>query len=1546
MAQTVASGIAAGILSGGTAVINHMVNTLKAKGVNPAQLPLTGGNGGNNGGANGGNSGGGNGGNSGGGNGGNSGGANGGNNGGANGGNNGGANGGGLGEFPASTVVYIGGNNNKAGGNVGNNGGGNNGGANLNNAGTSFVFQQGNNGEANVGNNGGESNGGRNNGGGSNFGGGISIVNGGSQGSDAGRSSGNGQNLGTTYVFNAIDGNRKPTVSGTQRQVRKPDNNLGFNGPKEQNEKNSDEGIAYKFNPVNGGNNKANGLLAMSDSHKILVPSHGIRMPLSNVHKEGHHVIPMEAADNIGSVLNELVSLIPHEDYHFNIGADDIHVKPPSITSSVMINDGAVNSMKGTGNGGIHIHGSKKKLIHELAEIKGKVRIENGKAKKAEKLLSMKKEDGKNVIHRHDNDDNDDIDDNDDNDDDFDIDADKEDADEKEDDKVPSNDEKEAEEKQDDRNERELANGKDLEEVFDELEDKDEKEAVKERGKKERQKEKVNGEQSARKEESKSKPSFQDYRASSLQKAITRRQQFLVNKKNIENVNKMSKIRENSGYSRMKGLPIEIKDAWPGTLAAKRSFNKQEKENEEYMNNKSSKEMSGKMRYEVNEQGLKKRGKITENPKITYMDSVDEKNGERNANDKMKSYYKDDSMKENVSTRELAKKITNTKKELMYDNDDDDDGINGRMKKENGREKKTKERENRNPIARINEKEQQEKKLNINYERKLEMRKNEVGNNIKNNGKNKMTDEIEGRRGEIVAGDLSGEEFRNAHLFHEKGIKRGQAERDDGSRKVSDFAKIISEKIQSQKRDMDPRKHSTKVQIDTNKSLKLRRNKKKARENAKAKDSTLRHKLKFKKKDKKMQLKRKQEVTEVAKKRNYFDMRKNKKEIADIAVKAFLPLLMNKIQHKIESNQGQKIHAYYPNDGSTKQTTNNAQKKHSEANSIQKGLKFALLSNLFKGQNVNSVQRPQIINRLRYPVYFIPPVKEEKPPVLSVGPEPAYLPPLNIQHPPVASINPEPPLLPHTSPVLPPVASIGAEPFFQQPKPTNRLPIVASIRKDPAPFPTKSPSVKGAPVKPSPTKKKEGKDQMGRSRHITPSMMKISRRFGPTENLSDDYHTESSLHNDHHNHHNHYEDDHGFSVERLHDMHESSHEDLHEHVHEDIHAPYGTESSIHNTMSVGQGNHGHYDHYEEYRYVTNDDRAKSGEQRGFANAKVNGILSKKLSKMLPGFVLVPGHEKGNERGGKIEGKRSTNEEMNEQASKLRRNVKINKIKKKKYAKKRGKRRIGIQTEKGTKRSQNIDKVTIANAAVKALMPFILKSIVQKKTRPKKVIYVPIPVPNGDASVITSLSQQQLLPSVHSIGPEPNVPVAPPANLLPPVSSIGPEPNVPVAPPANLLPPVSSIGPEPNVPAPPPSKMISSVPSIGKDPGLPPTEAKQLANSDKEKKKEDETKIGAGGKEEKSKKENKKEEKKEEKKEDKTEDKKKDKDEDGKAGNGKTRHLTPKLIPFHLDISKQEQIEVKFSKSENGRDGKGFVLVPHHEEDKKDRAMTHFEHYGD
>lgn len=260
---------------------------------------------------------------------------------------------------------------------------------------------------------------------------------------------------------------------------------------------------------------------------------------------------------------------------------------------------------------------------------------------------------------------------------------------------------------------------------------------------------------------------------------------------------------------------------------------------------------------------------------------------------------------------------------------------------------------------------------------------------------------------------------------------------------------------------------------------------------------------------------------------------------------------------------------------------------------------------------------------------------------------------------------------------------------------------------------------------------------------------------------------------------------------------------------------------------------------------------------------------------------------------------------------------------------KGRMKKGAKHENGIKRSQQIDKITIANAAVKAFMPFILKSIVQRRIQKQqaKVMYIPVPNKSGDTNVLMT---QNILPSVASIGPEPNVPPPSPLKMLPSVPSIGPEPNVPPQSPPKMLPSVPSIGPEPNVPPPSP-KLQSSKPSSEKDPVRKPAEknksVKNKSEKDEEKKEEDKKK-------------------KDDKKQDKKEKEKVEKQELKEARKGQGRHLTPKLYPFHLEGMAQMANYKKNEKAETISNGKGYVLVPHHEEDKTDRTEEYFQHYED
>ena len=1427
VAQTVASGIAAGILSGGTAVINHIADTLKAKGVGPAQISasgsLTNGNGG-----------------------GNKGGTNGGAGQGVSSGGKGGSNASG---FPQGNVVYIGSNSQ----------------SNNNNAGVS---------------------------------GGSTVSNGAQQGTQLGASGkgGDKENLGTTYVFTGVNGNAVPTVSGTQRQVRKPDNNLLFSGAEQSNNKNKEGGMTYKFQPISKANNMVSGSQGEANGmHGILIPPHGTDISMVNVHKEGRHMTPIEASENIGSVLNELISMIPHENYNINTGIDDIHVQPPSISSSIMTAaHGGIDNLHQVHNNGMQMHGSRQKLIHDLAEIQSKAKIGIGKQAKGRTAPQLKNGKGKQNIGRYD----DDSDEDEDEDDDFDIDKDKEDNDEKENDTVPGDDEKKAEDIQNEKNEKEVANGKDLEEVFDELEDREDAKAATDHLQQKVKSNKQTKQAKAQKSTNianQIKSSLQGHKSSLLQKAITRRQQYLLGSDHSERINKNSQLKHN--YEVSGTLPVEIKDSWPGTLSSKRTFKAMGERNHvsENMIRKGYHETSNNEKEKVSQdKRFNNVSNLVEYPKITYISATQK--DKFSASSHTTKLYDEDVLdtKEKVKTKEIARK--HERGEIIYDDDGHDDKNGSEGDGNTERKARTKEIEKRNQIARIaksstSKNESEKEKDERTY------RRDKI--------KDKSIRFLE-QRGEILADDLSWNVLHNANLAEANGRKRGKVQ----ETKVTDFGKSINEEaddIEEElliKRDyMNKHKNIKKMKEKSGVGNgHLKDNDKMVSERHKNSSNIFKTKTATADAAIKTRLKKKQEYSIDGEKRSIFN---DRKEIANMAVKAFLPVLMNRIQHKIESKQAKNIYAYYPYEANAVQSTINTNKPYRTEQSLHSGLTFALLRNMLGGQASNHVQQqPQIINRLNYPVYFIPPVTQGNPPVLSIGPQPAFVPPLPVQRPPVASIGPESPLSQQPPQVFPPVASIGPEPFFRLPEPTNQQKPVLSIAKDPKPLPTKSPSVKAAPVKPSPTGKK-GKDKNGKARHITPSMKKESKRYGPTESSVQDYDTQSSMH-----HHSHY---HHFEYGRPHEMHWNVDHEMHEPL------PHGTEPSVHNTIPVGQGVHGDYD---EHRFFDKSGafQHESKEMGGSVNNKINGFLAKNLSAILPGFVLVPGHDKEDQTNklGKNNKdiKRSLSDDVTFNIPKITmekdkdRNsglkLTTNRIKTSK-----GRMIKRTKHENGIKRSQQIDKITIANAAIKAFMPFILKSIVQRRMQKqsKKVIYLPMPIKSGDTA---TLATQNMLPSVPSIGPEPNVPPPPPPKMLPSVPSIGPEPNA--------LPPPST-------------KLQSSKASNEKNPAQKPKEKNKSEKNRKKSEKED------------KKKEDDKKKKNDEKQDDK-EKEKGDKQELKKARKGQERHLTPILYPFHLKGMAQMANYKKNEKTETKSNGKGYVLIPHHEEDKTDRTEEYFNHYQD
>ena len=1771
VAQTVASGIAAGILSGGSAVINHIAESLKAKGVDPSQLKGAGqgigGNGaggnnggggnagGNNGGANNGggkvvyigggnngnNGGGKNGGNSGGGNNGNSAGGN--NGGGNNAGNNGGGNNGGGNNQGFNSGGNGGNNGNNGGSNGGNSGGGNNGGngndngnagnnggASKGNAGTSYVFQQaGNTGNAGSAN----SNGG--NGGATSQGGGLSLVQGqvnnGAQGNNGGSSGSNKEDLGTTYVFNPIGANGKggfntvPTVSGTQRNVRKPANDLLFSSSGgNDNAGNNNQGNTYRFTPINGGMPQGrlfgaggNGQLNMGHfqgnmghnmhyDHGILTPPH-VERPLLNVHEEGHHLRPVAAAENIGSVLNEIVSLLPHEDYNMHAGGDDIHVKPPSMSSSILTNHGHLATVHGgevphpaTVHGGelphpaiVHWgelpHGSRQNLVNELAEIHATGSTRSKKLKSKEKE-TMKAEKGSKIVsHKH-GDDDFNVDDDDD--DEFDIDKDKEDKDEKEADEVPSNDEKEAKEESEkgeketkeesEKEEKEVANGKDLEEVFDELDDRDAakehaaqakahavKEAKPEKTKQPPQaitseakvsfhglnvnsdRTKVNSEVSkvgspATQFVKGTKPGvkFQDFKSSSLGGVITARQKFLVG-----NTHKMKgkswkmkkksfteKNKEHPSDSKWAPLPVEVKDAWPGTLVSKRSSLRNMNQTHDRKDTAVMGSDRSKLKQETKEEttattsgGTEKRKLIQEqnvngNAKFTLIENKAKIEGRKKIKDPKRPGLIRDYDEENtptissISTKEVVKTDFDVRNEISYDPEINNHEIAGidendetaevdKRSKISDPSKNEEIKENENDFESAID-EDKEKRNHINqpvFMNEGTMKESPV--DIPNLG-----DE----RGGIVADDLSQKILYRTNTV--SGSKRDQ---------LANSIELNDETIA----DDEDEQFENEMQ-NTKKSDIL---KSKIRPKVKSHGIKRHHKRKHKKRHRELSYRKKHDRFTTGAKRTLFDLRSNKKELANMAVKAFLPLLMNKIHHKLEgpANHGQQLLAYYPYDPKALQTaaatttisTNRQQARRpaSHSNPLKSGLTFALLSNLFKGQSANQgvqQQQPRVINRLSYPIYFIPPVRQENPPVYSIGPQPAFVPPANIQNPPVASIGPDPPFINSPAPVLPPVASIGPEPFFNPPQTAPKLPEVASIAKDPKPLPPKPgpklpevPSIakepkplptKALPVKPPPTlKKKKGKDKKGKARHITPAratptqpastrvvsthatseIAEPTRRFMPTQNQEHDpYNTESSMHHEHyHIHHGRYEHLHNLPEhheEYMHDMHNDHH----------MHEVHGTQSSIHNTMSAGQGiNHEHEHEHEEHdmhygmhnddndlQGIESDDKMPQGESKSLLSTgqgQNHDLLTKKLSSLLPGFVLVPGHEKGihdeaidnggrGDKKGVITGPgitRSVITKENFGGAEKRNAAKKRGRKKKNVDKKisikreminkdinnRKSRKINHskeiarnKVEKGEKKSLNVNKITIANAAVKAVMPFLLKNIIQRRkvTKQRKVMYLPMTSGAVQGAAMQAGAAQAIAVPVSSAA----------AVMLPSVPAIGPDPVVAPPEPAKMLPSVASIGPEPDVAPPKPAKALPEVASIGKDPVAPQEEPKKEKKpnvvTDKEKK----------GKNDKGKDADKKEDKKESKDESKGKDKKKQDNENEKENKktddkGKTRHFAPKMVPLDFLNTSQKQ-KLNDEQTEKSSHKSRFVLVPHHEQERTDQAKQFMEHYDE
>ena len=1764
VAQTVASGIAAGILSGGSAVINHIAESLKAKGVDPSQLKGAGqgigGNGaggnnggggnagGNNGGANNGggkvvyigggnngnNAGGGNGGNSGGGNNGNSGG---GKNGGNNAGNSGGGNNGGGNNQGANSGGNGGNNGNNGGSNRGNSGGGNNGGngkdngnagnnggASKGNAGTSYVFQQaGNTGNAGSAN----SNGG--NGGATSQGGGLSLVQGqansGAQGNNEGSSGSNKEDLGTTYVFNPIGANGKggfntvPTVSGTQRNVRKPANDLlfsssGGNG----NAGNNNQGNTYRFTPINGGMSqgmlygaRGNGQLNighfqgnmghnMHYEHGILTPQHEER-PLLNVHEEGHHLRPVAAAENIGSVLNEIVSLLPHEDYSMHAGGDDIHVKPPSMSSSILTNHGHLATVHGgkvphpaTVHGGELPHGSRQNLVNELAEIHatGSTRSKKIKAKEKE---TMKGEKGSKIVsHKKHGDEDYNVDDDDD--DEFDIDKDKEDKDEKEADEVPKNDETEAKKESEndekeakeesEREEKEVANGKDLEEVFDELDDRQaakehaaqaQAQAAKEA--KEAKPEKTKQPPQALTSEAKvsfhgpnvdsdgpkfnsevskvgspginfvkgTKPGvkFQDFKSSSLGGAITGRQKFLIGNTNktkgkswkMKKKSFTEKNKEHPRESKWSPLPVEVKDAWPGTLVSKRSSLRNMDQSYDSKDTATRGPDRSKSTQETNQErtarnsgGTEKRKLIQEqsingNAKFTLIENKAKVEGRKKIKDPKRPGlirdYDEDSTPtiSSISTKEVEQSDFDVRNEISYDPEINNHEIAGF----DGNDETT-EIDKRSKISDPS-RNKEIKKNEIDFESAIDEDK-EKRSHINqpifmNEGtmKESLVDipNLGDERGGIVADDLSQKILYRANTVN--GSKRDQL---PNSMELND--EIIADNqdeqfengMQKNMKKSDILKSKIGSEVKSHQIIK--RN----------------HKRKHKKRHSKLSYRKKHNSFTTGAKRTLFDLRSNKKELANMAVKAFLPLLMNKIHHKLEgpTNHGQQILAYYPYDPKALQTaaatttisTNRQQagRPASHSNPLKSGLTFALLSNLFKGQNANQglqQQQPRVINRLSYPIYFIPPVRQENPPVYSIGPQPAFLPPANLKNPPVASIGPDPPFINSPAPVLPPVASIGPEPFFNPPQPAPKLPEVASIAKDPKPLPPKPgpklpevPSIakepkplptKALPVKPPPTlKKKKGKDKKGKARHITPAratptqpasthavstsatstIAEPTRRFMPTQNQEHDpYNTESSMHHEHyHIHHGRYDDLHNLPEHHedyMHDMHDDHH----------IHEVHGTQSSIHNTMSVGQGiNHEHEHEEHDMHYgmhnddndlqgIESDAKMPQGESKSLLSTgrgQNHDLLTKKLSSLLPGFVLVPGHEKGihdeaadeggrGDKKGVITGPGVTRSVIAKES--LGGAEKYNVAKKRGRKKKQVDKKISTKreminkeinnknsrkinqskeitrnrTEKGEKKSLNVNKITIANAAVKAVMPFLLKNIIQRRkvTKQRKVMYLPMTSGAFQGAAMKAGAAQAIAVPVSSAA----------AAMLPSAPAIGPDPVAASPEPAKMLPSVASIGPEPDVAPPKPAKALPEVASIGKDPVAPEEKP------EKEKKPKVVTDKGKKGKNDKGKDADQKEDKKESKEESKGKDEKKqdkgnEKENKKTDEKGKTRHLAPKMVPLNFLKSSQKQIFDNEQTTDKSSHKSRFVLVPHHEQERADQVKQFMEHYNE
>ena len=1456
VAQTVASGIAAGILSGGTAVINHIANTLKAKGLDIAQAAASGNqpskSGGNgnivaNGGVNAAASGDGNTGNSGKNLAGNGGGSNNGNAGG-----NGGAN---MNDFPPGAVVYIA-NNQKSNNN--NNAGLSNGGNNNNGAQQGIKAASAANKI-------------------------LALTTGGSQANDAAGKDGNAESLGTTYIFTGVNSNAQPTVSGSQRQVKKPDNNLLFSGNAESDVKDKDKGMLYKFRPLSTMGSR---LESASDGmHGILIPSHGAVTSVQNVHKEGRHMTPIEASENIGSVLNEIMGMIPHEDYSFRIGMDDIHVKPPSVSGSIFTAQEGTSHLRDFNKEGLNMHGSKKKLVHQLAEAQNKGKVSSGNTKQMKSMTQEKNGNGKQTVAHYENESDEDDDD-----DDFDIDKDNEDKEEVEDDKVPNDDEKKNEDIQTQKNEKDVANGKDLEEVFDELEDREDEKAAADRMKQDEKSAKQTGKSKPVKSAkfvSQAKPSIQEHKSSSPKKAITRRQEYLFDTGHNSRFKKMSQVKHSYDASRNLRLPVEIRNLWPRAFISKQKLSNvsASKKSIESVNNKDKQETIEKGRMKpLHETKGSKKVKEIEYPKITLLSTAENSNAAKESH--VTRLYDEDIMKtdEQVKTREVAREVHNNEREVNYDNDDSEAGnqsyserigdITGLVG--------TKEIEKRNQIARINiSSNTSEEKEHENGKRRVMKNREQL---------------IKTRRGVTSVNDLSKSVLGKGNRLKKTGKKRTR------------IRKLTKRKSKTSKKGLN----ESGREISASSRMAV---------------ETKQEKMQSKDVDNKIKLKRKQGIALDGEKRSLLDGRNGKKEIANIAVKAFLPMLMSKIQHKIEANHGQKVYAFYPYDSGTMHSLTSTGAQQPNQKYLPSSLRLALLRSLFGGQGSNNVQKqPQIINRLSYPVYFIPPMTQDIPPVLSIGSQPAFVPQLPVQRLPVASIGPEPPLLQQAPGVLPPVASIGPEPFFQPQKPTNAQKPVLSIAKDPEMSPTKSPSVAPVPVKPSPTRKKGGKDKKGKARHITPSMTKNLRRFGPTQSTVDDYDTESSMRHNHYHYHYHH-----FGYDRPYEMENEMH------GYDQGSLRHGTQSSIQNTMSMGQGMH------EEYRFMKKNDpnEHKNEGGIGLVSNDVNGLLKKNLSAILPGFVLVPGHQsESNIATGKHE-KRSLISESADQSSKnkgfqkrslkseLRTNLEVPLISKTTT----GLRREGKNNVVGDKRSQTVDKVTIANAAVKAFMPIIIKRIVQHQmqNRNRKVLFLPIPVGKG---YVDKLAPQSMLPSVASIGPEPNIPPPVPSKMLPSVPSIGPEPNVPPPPPSKLLPSVPSIGPEPNVPPPSPPKLQPSKQSVGKDPAPAPVEKikpsktqgdkprkEEKQKESGEKKKENNKQNSQGGKPEKNK-------------------------ESEKARKGKGRHITPKLYPFHLkDVLQSANYSSNLNKKSKSN-GKGYVLVPHHEEEKTDRTDEYMEHYQD